>query len=315
MKLLDLGFSMDDPDRPLIMAADGMGVDSAAYLHLMKISGYRPDAILHADTGGEHIFVASYIERRRAWLASVGFPDLIVVRRQPMRRGKNGLYTTLEGNCLVNKTLPSLAFGRKACSMKWKQDPQHRWAKAWDLAQQTWGTKPKGRAGKGWKPLRRIIKLIGYDNGPIDSRRAWKLKSDDWYEYVYPLRMVGWSREDCIRELELAGLEVPRKSACFYCPASKPWEIAELVRDYPHLADRIIAMEANAAPNLREIEGLWRVTVKGTRGGIAKPGSMTVFINKLRANPFLIDYYILMGQRIQQEQMGAERQRHLPIAA
>jgi len=39
-------------------------------------------------------------------------------------------------------------------------------------------------------------------------------------------------------------------------------------------------MEARAEPRLTTTEGLWRKTVKGTRGGTAKPGSMTIYIRE-----------------------------------
>lgn len=79
------------------------------------------------------------------------------------------------------------------------------------------------------------------------------------------------------------GLPVPPKSACFFCPAQKPHELEELHRDHPDLTQRIKAMEANAT--LDKIEGLWTKTVKGNRGGIARPGSMTVYLNLLDNNP------------------------------
>ena len=47
-----------------------------------------------------------------------------------------------------------------------------------------------------------------------------------------------------------------RKSACFFCPSSKAQEVKELAVQYPHLAQRAIAMEANA--DLTTIKGLGR---------------------------------------------------------
>lgn len=272
---------------PLVVA-DGLGVDSTAMLLGYAQRGIRPDLILHADTGGEHPETVAYIAERRRWLASVGFPDLIVVRRKPVIDGKKGSYATLEENCLVNETLPSLAFGYKACSLKWKREPQDKYVAAWEPAILAWAAGLKVR------------KAIGYDAGPSDARRS-ALKDDKRYAYEYPLRTWGWDRDRCIVELLDAGLPVPRKSACFFCPASKAHEVADLVERYPDLADRIVAMERRAQPRLISITGLWRKPIKGrlatparvavgrkparpARPAIApRPGSMTEYIESLRA--------------------------------
>ncbi len=280
------------PARPPLVVADGLGIDSTAMLLGLLQRGIRPDLILHADTGSEHPDTVAYLPERRRWLAEVGFPELVVVRRAPVVNGKMGSYATLEQNCAVNETLPSLAFGRKACSIAWKREPQNKYVRTWEPAQIAWAAGLK------------VVKAIGYDAGPKDARRSL-LEADDAYLYTYPLRLWGWNRERCIAEIRLAGIPVPRKSACFFCPASKPHEIAELVDEYPDLANRIIEMERRAAPHLRTIAGLWRSPVKGRPAIPAKPakgkkpacperpvvvrhpGSMTEFIEELRARRHL----------------------------
>src|SRR5262245_59014658 len=83
----------------------------------------RPDLILFADTGGEKPETYQYLAVIRPFLASVGFPDVVVVRYQP----KRAAYATLEEQCLHTGTLPSLAYGGKSCSLKYKRDPQDRY--------------------------------------------------------------------------------------------------------------------------------------------------------------------------------------------
>lgn len=247
--------------------------------------------MLHADTGDEHVRTVAYRETRRAWLASVGFPDLTIVRRAPSVQGnrkrrdgrKDVTYSTLGQNCIENRTLPSLAFGFKGCSEKWKIEPQNAWTEKWPPAHRTWG---HGQ---------RVVKLIGYDAGPKDSRRAHDLTSDTQYQYVYPLRDEGWDRARCIAEIRAEGVPVPRKSACVFCPASKTWEIAEIVRDYPEIADYICKVEDTARPHLTSIEGLWRQETKGTRGGVPKPGSMADFIRALRTDPALMKRHLALA--------------------
>lgn len=62
------------------------------------------------------------------------------------------------------------------------------------------------------------------------------------YNVRYPLREWGWDRERCQREIDRAGLPVPVKSACFFCPASKQHEITQLGFSQLQLA---LALERN----------------------------------------------------------------------
>src|SRR5262249_21388167 len=98
---------------------------------------------------------------------------------------------------------------------------------------------------------------------------------DPYYAFLYPLQLWGWCRERCKEEIAKEGLPVPPKSACFFCPASKPWEIRELPKEKLR---RIVLMEARAEPRLRTIQGLWGNGCKGTRGAEKRPGRMTDFI-------------------------------------
>ena len=67
-----------------------------------------------------------------------------------------------------------------------------------------------------------------------------------------------WGRDECIRAIEGAGLGVPTKSACWFCPASKKREVLALAKEHPDLFRRAVAMEHNAAPNLGVVKGLGR---------------------------------------------------------
>ena len=85
-----------------------------------------------------------------------------------------------------------------------------------------------------------------------------------------------------MEEIAKAGLPVPPKSSCFFCPAMKPAEVRQLS---PALLRRIVLLEARAAPRLRTIAGLWRNGTKGTRGGEPRPGSITAFIRQEQLLP------------------------------
>lgn len=242
--------------QPLVVSY-GVGVDSTALLVAMYRRGIRPDAILFADTGdgnAEKPETYAYLPIIGAWLAQVGFPPITTVRYQPTRAP----YSTLEGKCLANETLPSLAFGKHSCSIVFKIEPQHKYLKTWKPAIDAWAA--------GFK----VIKAIGYDNGEQDCRRRAKADravakkaaaghSDARrYEYWYALQEWGIDRIQCLELIESAGLPVPMKSACWFCPASKKSEIIWLRDTHRRLFDRAVAMEKGARDGRHGLD-----TVKG----------------------------------------------------
>lgn len=260
-------FGIADPHAPLCVAY-GMGVDSTAMLVAMWRAGVRPDLITFADTGDEKPETYAYLPVIQAWCAAVGFPPVVVVRYADY--AKHTRYRTLYENCIANGTLPSLAFGGKGCSLKFKAAVQNAYRQRWQPARAAWA------AG------RTVTVCIGYDAGPKDGKRC-AVQASPKYTYAYPLRRLGWDRDRCVAEIVAAGQPVPVKSACFYCPSTTVAELAALDDAHPELGDKIIAMEAGAASNLTAIDGLWRKGCKGTRGSIARPGSMSVFIRERRA--------------------------------
>lgn len=250
--------------QPLIVAY-GLGVDSTSALVELKQRGIRPDAILFADVGNEKKETYAYLPIIQKWLAKVGFPPVVTVKYQAQNFKNWPPYHTLGENCLTNGTLPSLAFGFKSCSLKWKVTPQNKWTDAWQPAIDYWYN-----GGK-------VKKIIGYDASPKDKKRyAIAVDVEDpKYDYWYPLIEWGMNREDCKDSIRSEGLPVPPKSACIFCPSTQPSELKEFKKEYLRY---IIAMEARAFPRLEKIEGLWRNGVKGTRGGSKRPGKMSDFI-------------------------------------
>ncbi|MCH8969532.1 MAG: phosphoadenosine phosphosulfate reductase [Planctomycetes bacterium] len=213
-------------DQPICVCL-GLGVDSVAMLVGMEQRGIRPDLITFADTGGEKPATYLYAPILRQWLRDVDFPQFQTCRYVP----PIATYRTLYENCERHETIPSLAFGRKACSLKWKRDAQEPLRKRLPENVQAWS------AG------RKVIKCIGFD--ATERRRTYAAvgKELDEYDYSYPLQDWGWTRDHCKRVIADAGLPVPVKSACFFCPAMKKAEIHELRRTDPDLYEKAIALE------------------------------------------------------------------------
>lgn len=267
---------MSPSKRNPLSVAYGMGVDSTAVLAGLYKLGIRPDVILFANTRSERRETYEYLPVINAWLEARGWSTVTVIEYMVGDFKNWPEYRGLEENCLTNGTLPSEAFGFGSCSPKWKIAPQDKFCEQWQPAIDAWA-----RGGK-------VTRAVGYDASPVDSKRACKANTfklndgDDRFEAWYPLIEWGWDRDRCIEEIKLAGLPVPHKSSCFFCPNMRPAEVSTLSAN--ELA-RIVIMEARAKPRLKTVEGLWRRTVKGCRGATPKPGSMTTYIREQQLLP------------------------------
>lgn len=118
----DYAWQKNRGDVPICVCA-GVGVDSTAMLIGLHQRGIRPDLITFADVGAEKPETYLFVPILRQWLRDVGFPDLVVVRNRCPR----STYQDIQGNMLQNQTLPSISFGMKSCSMRWKVEPQNGW--------------------------------------------------------------------------------------------------------------------------------------------------------------------------------------------
>lgn len=211
----------------MIIASLGGGDNSRAMLIRWVQEGRPLDLVLFADTGGELRQTYANVEAFSEWLVSHGAPGVVTVR-EPNE--------TLEENCLRAKRLPSIAYGFKSCSDRWKRRPIHRYVKAYGGAE-LWA---RGEA---------VCKLVGFD---ADEQHRAVDPGDKRYNNRYPLIEWGMQREDCTALVEAEGM-IPGKSSCFFCPAMKKHEIIALP---PDLQARAIAMEENA--ELTTIKGLGR---------------------------------------------------------
>jgi hypothetical protein len=201
----------------------------------------RPDVITFADTGCEKKATYQQLHTMNIWLMKRGWP---MINKCKLRTLKRTPYNDLAGNNSCNDTLPSLAMGKKGCSVKWKQKPQDYFLMGVNSDYSGFDALPGNKSN--WAPVhplwaesqrtgKKIIKLIGYDNGPADNRRSLALDKDrkdkdgnkieDPFMYNYPLQDLGWSRPDCVQRIQAESMPVPIKSACYFCPASQKWEI------------------------------------------------------------------------------------------
>jgi hypothetical protein len=216
--------------------AYGGGLNSTAMILLMIKTQQKPDLIVFADTGGEREDTYGYIRYFNKYLNSKYSLNIETIKK----KGE-----TLENESLRSQTLPSLAYGFKRCSLKYKRAPQDKFRNNNDLCRAVW-------AGGG-----KVNVYIGYDAD--EAYRADKTPLDDKkYQYHYPLINNDIGRDECVEIIKDANLNIPEKSSCFFCPAMKISEILALNRNHKLLMDRALAIEKNAKPNLKTVKGLGR---------------------------------------------------------
>ena len=216
----------------MMVVTYGGGTNSTALLVGLRNNEQRPDAIVFSDTGGEKPHTYEYIDRMQLWCKRNGFPRITIVQ-------KGGRKETLEQDILRRKTLPSVAFGFKTCSNKYKIQPFEKWCNRNEECQKVWE-----QGGK-------VKKYVGID---ADEPQRVRPSPNKKFENIYPLVDWDWGREDCIDIIKSEGLPLPGKSACFFCPNSKPQEILNLSEE---LKQRVMAIEQNF-PVTGPIKGLGR---------------------------------------------------------
>jgi hypothetical protein len=213
-------------DKPLVVAYGG-GTNSVAMLCGFRERNIKPDLLIFADTGGELPHTYNHID-----LMSKKCEEWWGIPIERVYAKYKGEYESLEDSCIRKKTLPSLAFGFKACSMKHKVEPQNKRVREW--------MKSNG--------VSEIVRAIGYDaaegHRKVNAKDAVLAKGLN-ENYWYPLIEWMWTRRECIEVINRNGIPLPGKSSCFFCPAMKNGEILRLKRDYPEYFERAIAMEKN----------------------------------------------------------------------
>ena len=218
------------------LVALGGGTNSLAMIIEMHRRGIPIDVVLFADTKAERPETYASIEQTDKWLKDRGYDGVTIVSSEK----------TLEEDCLERKALPSVAYGFKTCSQRFKLQPQNKWCNNYEPFKEI------------WKSGGKVIKFIGYGAG--EERRADNAQKynrlDKKYDFRYPLIEWDIDREKCVEIIVSEGLEKPGKSSCFFCPNMRKSEIVFLKKKSPDLYERAIQIERNA--DLRTIKGLGR---------------------------------------------------------
>ncbi|MTJ93578.1 MAG: hypothetical protein F8N36_12040 [Desulfovibrio sp.] len=173
---------------------------------------------------------------------------MTVVKNPRPRSGDQSI-----GDALLRcRVLPALAFNKHQCSIVWKIDPQDAFIRrhfGWSNKSTCWASVPH------------VVKAIGYDADPRDRCRAGKSHGKDSPGCVNWYPLIEWeiNREACSDIIAAAGLPVPPKSSCVFCPSMQKAEIDELARTEPDNFGLAIAVEDGAVERgLESVKGLGR---------------------------------------------------------
>jgi 3'-phosphoadenosine 5'-phosphosulfate sulfotransferase (PAPS reductase)/FAD synthetase len=218
----------------------GGGTNSTAMLCAFVEMGIRPDLITFADTGAEMPHTYEHVAMMTAKVKEWWGIELITVRK--LYQGK---FEGLEGQALRHRKMPSISYGRRSCSVKYKHEPQDRELK-----------KAMKAAGATM-----AIKCIGFDAGEAHRVKAEHLEPKHLNKKMmvknwYPLVEMGWRRAECVDAIKRHGLPQPGKSSCFFCGASKKREVIALAANHPDLAARALLIEELSQKNHRTVRGL-----------------------------------------------------------
>jgi hypothetical protein len=219
----------------ITIAAYGGGLNSTAMIVEAVHRCLPIDLILFSDTGAEKPHTYAYVEMFSKWLAERGYPEVITV--QPP--------TTIIQDCQKRHALPAVAYGYRTCSDRFKIAPQRKYCNNWQPAKDAWDAGEK------------LLQLVGYDaDEPHRAERPIPEDDTKKYENWYPLIDWDMGRDECAQAIEMAGLCMPGKSACYLCPNSQPSEIRQNNHNYPDLMR--VALDIEASADLTSLAGLGR---------------------------------------------------------
>lgn len=201
----------------------GAGVQTTALLVLVATGRWpRPDVILFADTGGEHDETYRYLaEVSGPYARQHGLEIVVLGSEWRTKHFQPDLEAYCRQRCMVPGTWS------RWCTKNYKIRSLQRFY----------------RQRLGATARCPVESWVGISADESDRQKVSGVK----YEVKrYPLIELGMSRADCEQIIRDAGLPVPPKSGCWYCPFQKQSRWFQLRRERPDLFDRALLLERNA---------------------------------------------------------------------
>ena len=181
---------------PMKVISLGWGVQSFALAAMSALGELEPvDAAVHADTTHESKLTYEFAARWTPWLEGHG------VRVVTVTSGVHDKWMT-SPRLVGHGTPPLFTFGDKkgilnrSCTQRWKITPQRRWL----------------QANRNKRPVEQWFGIS------LDEFKRMKDSDVKYVKHRWPLIEKRMTRQDCVSWLQKAGIEVPPKSSCTFCP-------------------------------------------------------------------------------------------------
>lgn len=232
----------------------GMGVQSTAMLVLAAQGRIDYKIGLFANVGedSENPATLAYVEQVAKPYAAANGIELVELRRIPTKGKYKGQIETVYGRATgdnrsvcIPMRMSNGAPAQRACTNDFKIAVIARW-------QREHGASPDNPAVCGLG-----ISLDEYQRMRTESNIAYQVLE-------YPLIDLRLTRKDCIAVIQEAGLPVPSKSSCWFCPHRKHSEWVDMRRDEPELFERAVALEQRINAKL-ELTGNDAYTLHASR--------------------------------------------------
>jgi hypothetical protein len=227
---------------PLLTVSYGGGVQSTALL-VLAAQGYIPHrTFLFANVGddSEHPDTLRYVREVAFDYAAAHGIEIHELHRRPKRGHSKGQVETLRGRLMRegSRSLPipvrmpnTGAPGTRSCTSDFKIRVVGEWLK---------------QNGATAEAPARVAVGISTD----EYERATSRKVEPYELVEYPLLTLehrlaprGASRADCRAIIADAGLPIPGKSSCYFCPFHRPRVFAEMARREPVLFADCVLIE------------------------------------------------------------------------
>lgn len=226
----------------------GGGVQSTACLVLAAERKINFPFFVFANTGddSEAPETLEYIDQVSRPYAEQHGIELVMVQKTIRNKPAETLYENIMGD---NKTiaipvrLPSGAPARRKCTRDWKIYPVHK-----ELRKR--GATTKNPA------------IVGIGISTDEFHRA-KDSRVPIVEHEYPLLNLRIDRSQCAEIIKKAGLKVPPKSSCWFCPYKKKREWAEMAAKDPETFEKACQIEERLQEKKGSIKGNFYLTDAG----------------------------------------------------
>lgn len=217
---------------PLRTISYGGGVQSTALVVLAGQGVIDFPLALFANVGetSEHPDTLTYVrDVAIPWGREHGVE---IVELHKMRKGQiDDLRETILRKETLSVPIPirggwSGAPGARSCTKNWKI--------------QVVGKELKRRGASSMAPA---TIAVGISVDELERAKSPGGRTQSWETVTYPLLDLRLNRGDCEQIIRDAGLPVPPKSACYFCPFHRPQVWAEMRRDEPQLFEQAAEVE------------------------------------------------------------------------